>query len=424
LLDFIYKNYADRKPIQVAEYAATHYTATDGLDSANFAINKMNMLYQGVKMLYPRVKEINWYSVNNVERATRSDRRLNNFSLTENPKVLAAYRQMLSDPYFLSKVVNGPDAENESASKTLVSTLEGKKINASISGLSWIKTYDPYISKVTYKLNGKNLTTQVQYPFSFNINYSNLKLGTNKLEIIVFDSKGREAARKSVSFSSGNQNYVEVASNLAPISNKKLPVSLPKIETKKQDPSQIKEVGWAEMAGKTFKNSIVVTKDEKFYFSVNMITESYPDVKAYIDLNTMEYLIYKNASYISYGEMVNLFKENDTYDEYTMHTSKDVNKAINKVGPEWLMEPGFVDMNGKGYRAGLVVAKDYKIYLNSEMMFENYPQLKNSRDIESMDSKTYKNVLYLNRRELENYLGGYGIDLGYTMHNSSGPPRD
>ena len=202
LLDFVYKEYADQKPIMVAEYGATHYSTAGNLDATRFAVTKMNMLYQGVRMLYPRVKAIHWYSVNNLEKAHSADRRLNNFSLTENQKVLEAYKKMISDPYFLSQVQNGPFVTDDGGAKLKISPLAGMTVssNGQIKGLGWVKTYDPYISKVVYKLDNKYLSESYQYPFGFTLDAGKLTSGKHVITAVAFDSKGREAARKDFIF--------------------------------------------------------------------------------------------------------------------------------------------------------------------------------------------------------------------------------
>lgn len=200
LLDFVYQEYADQKPIMLAEYGATHFSAAGNLDATRFAIAKMNMLYQGVRVLYPRVKAIHWYSVDNFEKAHSAERRLNNFSLTENTQVLEAYKKMIGNAYFLSQVVNGPLMPNDSAAKIKNIPLEGKTLGANATGLAWIKTYDPYISKVVYKIDNQLLATSYQYPFSFPLEINKLKQGKHQITAVVFDSKGRVAARKNFSF--------------------------------------------------------------------------------------------------------------------------------------------------------------------------------------------------------------------------------
>lgn len=201
LLDFVYQEYADQKPIMVAEYAATHYSMAENKDQTDFAINKMNMLYQGVKLKYPRVKAINWYSVNNITHAHSEERKLNNFSLTENEEVLAAYKEIISDPYYLSEVVNGPLVEEQkSANSKLIPFENGIVLKEDTDFLGWIKTYDPYIQKVEYKVDGNLVSTTYQYPYAFTLGIDNLEIGEHELQVVVYDSNGTVASQQKYNF--------------------------------------------------------------------------------------------------------------------------------------------------------------------------------------------------------------------------------
>jgi hypothetical protein len=201
LLDYVYQKYAKNKPMMIAEYGATHYSAAGNMDTTQLAINKMNMLYYGVKMKYPRVKSINWFSVNTLKRVENPERRLNNFSLSENRKVLSAYQKMIEDPYFLSSVTqnNAASRPNNAQIKRMVA-ISKRTLTGKIDGHAWIKTYDPYISKVVYRLNGKQLSTVSQYPFRYTIDMNTLKKGAQSLEVIVYDSKNRQAVTKTYTF--------------------------------------------------------------------------------------------------------------------------------------------------------------------------------------------------------------------------------
>ncbi|ADC49280.1 hypothetical protein BpOF4_06090 [Alkalihalophilus pseudofirmus OF4] len=197
----IYNTYANRKPIMIAETASSHYTSVDQKDKTHFAETKMKMLYDGLKMKYPRVKAVHWFSVDTISAQNIPiDRRSNNYSLTVNDRFLASYKGMIQDPYYLSKVVNGPMAAEDTPDAPVISELEGMNLRQSVKGLGFAKTYDPNISKVVYRLNGATIGQPTQYPFSFNLNYNQLKAGTNQLEAIVFDSKDNVAARKIFTF--------------------------------------------------------------------------------------------------------------------------------------------------------------------------------------------------------------------------------
>ncbi|MBM7614477.1 stalk domain-containing protein [Alkaliphilus hydrothermalis] len=231
LLDFVYKNFAARKPIQISEYAATHYSTAGDTDATEFAITKMHMLYYGIKTKYPRIKMINWYSANNLKYAHSAERKLNNYSILENEGLKKAYSQMIQDPYFLSSVVNGPyavkeDIQNKKAVKPLV---DGAYLTGIVKGSGWIKTHDPYISKVEYRLDGSLLTTAKQFPFIFSFDADKLSRGKHGLEVTVYDSKGKVASRKKISFLTGERKsngiYLQVGSKEAFMNNQNHPLT-------------------------------------------------------------------------------------------------------------------------------------------------------------------------------------------------------
>ncbi|WP_201006406.1 glycosyl hydrolase [Paenibacillus glycanilyticus] len=195
-VDYTYKLYASRKPIMISEFGATHFSKAGNTSAVNFAITKMNMLYHGAKLKYPRVKSINWFSLNTLTDSYSAERSLNNFSLTESPALLASYGKMIQDPYYLSKVVSGSSSYTKTVSKFANQGTIGKPT----TGVVWVKTYDPYIGKVVIKLDGAVVLTRQQYPYTFSIQPDKLKAGSHKIEVVVFDSKNREASHKSYTF--------------------------------------------------------------------------------------------------------------------------------------------------------------------------------------------------------------------------------
>jgi len=108
LLNYVYDTFSERKPIQISEFGATHYTITDGKYYVDFAIEKITRMYNGLKTKYPRVKSIFYFDVNNLVNAP-SGRRINNYAITDDERILKTYSNLISDPYFLSDV--GPNLE-------------------------------------------------------------------------------------------------------------------------------------------------------------------------------------------------------------------------------------------------------------------------------------------------------------------------
>lgn len=100
LLRYVYDRYADRKPIAICEYAATHYCAACGQDVTEFGLRQMTRLYEALPKQFPRVKLINWFCVDTVGTGLAS----NNYSLTASPAFLERYRQLTASPYFLGRI--------------------------------------------------------------------------------------------------------------------------------------------------------------------------------------------------------------------------------------------------------------------------------------------------------------------------------
>lgn len=102
LLDYVYNTYSYKKPIQISEYGATHYSATDEGTYSQFAAEKISTLYDSFETYYPRVKSIFYFDVNNLTHYNE-DRRVNDYSVTDDETVLNAYSKSISSEQFLSE---------------------------------------------------------------------------------------------------------------------------------------------------------------------------------------------------------------------------------------------------------------------------------------------------------------------------------
>lgn len=199
-LDYVYNKYANRKPIMISEYGASHQAGygANKQDTTKFAIAKMTYFYENIRIKYPRVKCIQWYSANNYNIKDTSKNRVN-YSLLENEKVFNTYKRIISNDYFLSNIVNGPGVEKQTTfpmqSKKVTDTI---KVHSDITLATWIKSYDLYISQVVYKLGNVKIATVAIAPYQVNISYDKLKVGMNQLEAAAFDSKGRVIKTQSI----------------------------------------------------------------------------------------------------------------------------------------------------------------------------------------------------------------------------------
>lgn len=100
LLKYVYDLFASRKPIAVCEYAATHYCVASKTECVDFALDNMTKLYQSLQTQFPRVRMINWFSVD----TEKNNLAANNYSVTDNPRVLDAYQKLINSDYFLTAV--------------------------------------------------------------------------------------------------------------------------------------------------------------------------------------------------------------------------------------------------------------------------------------------------------------------------------
>jgi len=146
LLAYVYRRYAARKPIMVCEFAATHYADVEGTPRPDFARRKIATLYAALPRLYPRVKAINYFDSNNVAFVPR--RPFNDYSVTNDPTVLAAYRYMISLPYFLSAPVSpGPPPPIPMMLR------DGEVLRGKVRLSCWARAPSDLLT-VTYKLDG------------------------------------------------------------------------------------------------------------------------------------------------------------------------------------------------------------------------------------------------------------------------------
>ncbi|MBV6459248.1 MAG: hypothetical protein HONBIEJF_02393 [Fimbriimonadaceae bacterium] len=116
LLDPIYRKFADRKPIMIAEYGVTHFSAVENKYVRQFAVSNLDQLYQGLRKRYPKVKAIYYFNTNGI---ALKHRRNNDYRVTTDPTVRATYRKLIDHPYFLSGAPGGLPGENEFVVRTL-----------------------------------------------------------------------------------------------------------------------------------------------------------------------------------------------------------------------------------------------------------------------------------------------------------------
>jgi hypothetical protein len=103
LLKPIYDLYADRKPIQISEYAATHTCKACDSYTADFAMDKMIRMYRSLPTRFPRVKMIYWFSYDTISGKAAE----NNYAVTDDPVIRDTYRRLIAPDYFIPSIPEG-----------------------------------------------------------------------------------------------------------------------------------------------------------------------------------------------------------------------------------------------------------------------------------------------------------------------------
>ena len=99
-LRYVYSRYAARKPIAVCEFGAAHYCPVCRTEQAAFAVARAQALYQSLPREFPRVKLINWFSVDAATKGIGGG----DYAVTVSAELLAAYRELIAPAYFLDTI--------------------------------------------------------------------------------------------------------------------------------------------------------------------------------------------------------------------------------------------------------------------------------------------------------------------------------
>ena len=193
-LKFIYQTYAAKHPIMIGETAASHLSVVDGLLCPDFAADKIGQLYSSLPRLYPRVKAINWLSMNTLKYA-RQERQLNNYSLLDVPAVAIQYRDLISLPYFLEEVSREKPAQ---APLETLRLSEGMTLRGIVPLSAWVKSYEQR-PMVTFFLDGKMLK-QFRAPghYRFALDTQAYAPGTKTLTVEARDSRNKLAGKQTL----------------------------------------------------------------------------------------------------------------------------------------------------------------------------------------------------------------------------------
>jgi hypothetical protein len=182
-----YNKYAVRHPMQISEYASSHRTlAAPGQNFDLFAQTKLRMLFWGAYLKFPRIKNINWLDLDMINgrfvATSRQVERRNDYSLFV-PGKREAYGELFFEPYFLSRY------DLNSSVKRPILMPDVLKFYGILRLGAWVKTFEPYIAKVSFFLDGKFISSADRLLYQFELNTNSIKTGQHILELRAFDAR-------------------------------------------------------------------------------------------------------------------------------------------------------------------------------------------------------------------------------------------
>lgn len=190
-LEYIYDQYAERKPIMICETGVAHYSIPNSEDLTDWGATNLEKLYSMLPVVYPRVKGITYLSLNQANENYLVGNRWSNYAISENNLVEETYKRIIQSEMFLSDVV---DTETASLPSNVVSF-----VKAGENALTGDKDIYLSIKIPDYKVSKLNVFTDSGYMKS----YTELPYVIEKdaltgkiLNIQVFDSTGKIVMNK------------------------------------------------------------------------------------------------------------------------------------------------------------------------------------------------------------------------------------
>ncbi len=182
----IYNLYGKKKPVFISEGGISYSDPVSHTDKTDWAVYQIEQFYANLPMLYPGVKGVFWFDT------TRSESgRLNSYTLSDNDKVLAAYKKAVNNPFYLSTV----GGESPISYKRLGSSVAPKLTQLS----AYIRTVEPILSKVIYSIGGQTVATATKAPWTFSYDFAPHLGKSVSLKVSAYSAAGKLVSEKTVS---------------------------------------------------------------------------------------------------------------------------------------------------------------------------------------------------------------------------------
>lgn len=184
--DYIYKLYADRKPVFISEGGVSYMYPEKRQDKTKWAVYKMQEFYASLPMVYPKVKGVFWFDSNG-----NATERIKYYMLSANDQLLNAYKKAVSNPFYLGSIGEKAPISYKPINNSTI--LAGKQ---KVSG--YVKTWAPTLSKVTYKIGGRTVASSSTLPWKAEIDFSPYKGKKIEITVQAYDNSGKLVTTQQV----------------------------------------------------------------------------------------------------------------------------------------------------------------------------------------------------------------------------------
>ncbi|MCL4425333.1 MAG: stalk domain-containing protein [Firmicutes bacterium] len=191
-----YQRYSPKKPFMLAETGISHHNYRLDKEIKDWALAQMRRYYAALPRLYPRVKAIFWYDVDEGNLIQETGRLKNNYLLSRDQDILSTYRSMIADPFYLSEI--GQEAGQ------VYLPIEEAGLSTIYIYVSYIKVFDPFVSRVDYEVEGRLVASNQQPPYSASIDFSPWAGQPVKLTVKVYGRDGTMVAQRDIQCAVGS----------------------------------------------------------------------------------------------------------------------------------------------------------------------------------------------------------------------------
>ncbi len=181
----IISRYGNRKPIMISESGFTSLVRTNGEDTTDWAIKRLNEFYNYIPMVYPQVKLIAHF-----DRVMPGE--VNNFALSNTPKLQTEYLKMTKTGRFIqdSTLNNSSFAYNE--------VTDGFYCGDYLNLYTYAHLYAEDIVSVSYYIGNTLKGYSEKMPFCTTVDLSDLPNGQHTLTVVAAGSSGGQFEKQII----------------------------------------------------------------------------------------------------------------------------------------------------------------------------------------------------------------------------------